>query len=139
MTIAPYLNFDGRCEEAINFYKSALGAEVEMLMRFKDAPPSDGGCKMAPGTEDKVMHAAIRIGDSRIMTSDCHVQGKPEFKGISLSLEARDDAQATRIFNALTEGGSVCVPLNKTFFASSFGVATDRFGVTWMVVAMPKG
>jgi PhnB protein len=139
MTISPYLNFDGRCEEAINFYKSALGAEVEMLMRFKDQPqtPSQGNCKTAPGTEDKVMHASLRIGNSVILASDCHAQGKPEFKGVSLSIQARDDAQATKIFNALTDGGTVCVPLAKTFFSSSFGVATDRFGVTWMIVVMP--
>ncbi|HEX8521353.1 MAG TPA: VOC family protein [Tepidisphaeraceae bacterium] len=138
MTLAPYLNFDGRCEEAIAYYKSALGAEVDMLMRFKDAPknPSQGCCEMPPGTENKIMHAALRIGGSLLMASDCHCQNKPEFKGVSLNLTARDDAQAAKIFAALSDGGSVCVPLNKTFFASSFGVVTDRFGVTWMVAVV---
>ena len=121
MTVSPYVNFDGRCEEAINFYKSALGAEVEMLMRFKDQPQTQdqGNCKTAPGTENKVMHASLRIGNSVILASDCHSEGQPSFKGISLSIQARDDVQATKIFKALTDGGTVCVPLSKTFFSSS--------------------
>ena len=134
MSVEPYLNFDGRCEEAIQFYKSALGAEVNMLMRFKDSPqpPAVGMCP--PGNDNKVMHAALRIGDSTVFASDCHCQGKPTFQGISLSISADSDAKAERLFAALSDGGKVCAPLTKTFFASSFGVITDRFGVTWMVI-----
>jgi PhnB protein len=134
MRVEPYLNFDGRCEEAIQFYKTAVGAEVTMLMRFKDSPeqPAVGMCP--PGSENKVMHASLKIGDSNVMASDCHGQGKPEFKGISLSISAANDAQAERIFTALADGGKVNQPLTKTFFSSRFGVATDRFGVTWMIV-----
>ncbi len=138
MQVTPYLNFDGRCEEAINFYKTALGAEVQMLMRFKDAP---GGGECPEGVKvdaQKIMHAALRIGDATVMASDCHAQGKPAFQGISLSLDARDDAQAAKLFGALSDGGTVQAPLSKTFFASSFGVVTDRFGVTWMVIAEVK-
>ena len=134
MRVEPYLNFDGRCEEAIQFYKTAVGAEVTMLMRFKDSPepPAVGMCP--PGSENKVMHASLKIGDSTVMASDCHGQGKPEFKGISLSISAANDAQAERVFAALSSGGQVTMPLTKTFFSSRFGVATDRFGVTWMIV-----
>jgi PhnB protein len=134
MRVEPYLNFDGRCEEAIQFYKTAVGAEVTMLMRFKDSPepPAVGMCP--PGSENKVMHASLKIGDSTVMASDCHGQGKPEFKGISLSISAANDAQAERVFAALSNGGQVTMPLTKTFFSSRFGVATDRFGVTWMIV-----
>jgi PhnB protein len=134
MKVEPYLNFDGRCEEAIQFYKTAVGAEVTMLMRFKDSPekPAVGMCP--PGSENKIMHASLQIGDSRVMASDCHGQGKPEFKGISLSITAANDAQADRLFAALADGGTVNQPLIKTFFSSRFGVATDRFGVTWMII-----
>ena len=133
MRVEAYLNFDGRCEEAIEFYKKALGAEVTMLMRFKDCPePAGPGC--APASLDKVMHASLRIGDSTVMASDCHGLGKPEFKGVSLSLSTANDAQAERAFAAVSEGGTVSMPLAKTFFSSRFGVVTDRFGVTWMIV-----
>jgi PhnB protein len=133
MLVQPYVNFDGRCEEAIEFYKKSVGAEVSMLMRFKDNP--DSQCSGMPaGTENKVMHASLRIGDSTVMASDCHCQGQPSFKGISLSLTAADDAQAERLFAALADGGKVCQPMTKTFFSSRFGVATDRFGMTWMIV-----
>ena len=133
MRVEAYLNFDGRCEEAIEFYKRALGAEVTMLMRFKDSPePASPGC--APVSADKVMHASLRIGDSTVMASDCHGLGKPEFKGISLSISTSSDAQAERVFSAVSEGGTVSMPLTKTFFSSRFGVVTDRFGVTWMIV-----
>jgi PhnB protein len=134
MNIEPYLNFNGRCEEAIEFYKSALGAEVTMLMRFKDAPPTEGNCQTPAGSENKVMHADLRIGNSRLLASDCQSEGEPKFQGISLSLIAKDDAEAKRLFTAISDGGKVCVPLAKTFFSSSFGIANDRFGVNWMIV-----
>ena len=138
MHVQPYLFFDGRCEEAIEFYKKALGAKVEMFMRFKESPePPQPGC-MAPGSDDKVMHASFSIGDTSIMASDGQCQGKPSFQGFSLSLTAADDAEAERLFAAISDGGQVQMPLAKTFFASRFGMAADRFGVTWMVLSDKK-
>jgi PhnB protein len=134
MRVQPYLFFEGRCEEALEFYRRALGAEVEMLMRFKESP-DPGSC--SPGAEEKVMHASFRIGDSTLMASDGRCQGQPRFQGISLSLTAADDAEAERLFAALAEGGQVQVPLEKTFFSSRFGMVADRFGVPWMVVVAP--
>jgi PhnB protein len=139
MQVEPYLDFNGRAEEAVEFYKRALNAEVEMLMRFKDAPPNAcGPGGIAPGTESKVMHATLRIGQSKVMLSDGRMQGPTKFGGISLSLAVQNDDQAKKAFTALSEGGQVCVPLNKTFFASSFGIVTDKFGVTWMVIHEAK-
>jgi PhnB protein len=131
MQIQPYLFFDGRCEEALEFYKKALGAEVEMLMRFKDSPEPKG--PIAPPA-DKVMHACLRVGDTSVMASDGHCMGKPSFQGFSLSLSAPSDAEAERRFAALAEGGKVQQPLVKTFFSSRFGMVADRFGVSWMVI-----
>jgi PhnB protein len=133
MQVQPYLFFDGRCEEAIEFYKRALGAKVETLMRWKDSPepPQPGVCP--PGSEDKVMHASFRIGETTLMASDGRCQGKPSFQGISLSLTAKDDAEAERLFAALGDGGQVQMPLTKTFFSSRFGMVADRFGIGWMV------
>jgi PhnB protein len=138
MQIQPYLNFDGRCEEAIEFYKKALGAEVQMLMRFKDSPEPCPEGMLPPGAQNKVMHATLRIGDATLMGSDCHCKGQPAFQGISLSLSLATDAQAERAFAALSDGGKVGQPLSKTFFASKFGVVTDRFGVSWMVIVQPQ-
>jgi PhnB protein len=136
MQVEPYLSFEGRADEAIEFYKTALGAKVEMLMRFKDAPPD--ACPSMPEGEDKVMHASLMIGNSRVMVSDGRMGGKAVFSGISLSIAVASDAEAQRVFAALGNGGQVCVPLSKTFFASSFGMVTDKFGVTWMVIAGNK-
>ena len=138
MQIHPYLSFEGRTEEAIVFYKKALGAEVQMLMHYKEAPEGAcaGGMKAPP---DKVMHASLMIGESMVMMSDGECSGKPNFAGISLSIDGKDDAQTEKIFNALADGGTPFVPLMKTFFSSKFGMLTDRFGVTWMVLtAMEK-
>ncbi len=132
MQIQPYLFFDGRCEEALEFYKKALGAKVEMMMRFKDSPePPPPGMQVPP---DKVMHACLRIGDDAVMASDGNCTGKPTFNGFSLSFTAADDADAKRRFSALADGGQVQMPLARTFFASSFGLVADRFGVSWMIV-----
>jgi PhnB protein len=125
---------DGRCEEALEFYKKAVGAEVGMLMRFKDAPP-EAGCE--PATANKVMHVAFKIGDTTLMASDGRNANKPEFKGISLSLNAKDEADAERLFENLSEGGQVQMPLDKTFFAQRFGMVADKFGVSWMIIAAP--
>ena len=137
MTIQPYLNFDGRCEEAIDFYKKAIGAEVEMMLRFSECPePPSEDCAM-PGNPDNVMHSSLRIGDSVIMASDCEGKGQPEFKGISLTLNAKDKADADRLFGALADGGQVQMPLMETFFSPRFGMVADRFGVSWMIIVQP--
>lgn len=133
MKIEPYLSFDGRCDEAIAFYQRAIGAEVQMLMRFKDHPePSQPGI-VPPGSENKVMHASLRIGESTMLLSDGRCLGKPTFQGISLTLTAADTAEANRLFAALSDGGQVQMPLAKTFFSPAFGMLADRFGVSWMV------
>ncbi len=137
MQIQPYLFFDGRAEEAIEFYKRALGAEVAMLMRFKDSPEPPPPGVMPPGSENKVMHATLNVRGATIMASDGNCGGKPSFSGISLSLGAKDDADAKRLFDALADGGQVQMPLGKTFFASSFGMLADRFGVGWMIIVEP--
>jgi PhnB protein len=133
MEVQPYLFFNGRCEEAINFYRKALGAEVITLMRFKDSPqPAEPGM-VPPGSENKVMHASLRIGETTLMASDGQCTGQPEFKGFSLSITAPDDAEAERLFAALADGGQVQMPLAKTFWTSRFGMVADRFGVSWMI------
>jgi PhnB protein len=131
MQVQPYLFFEGRCEEALQYYSRHLGAKVEMLMRYKDSPEPPPPGMNTPA--DKVMHASVRIGDTVLLASDGHCSGKPQFGGFSLSLTASDDAEAKRIFNALADGGEVRMPLSSTFFASSFGMLTDRYGVAWMV------
>ena len=137
MSIQPYVFFNGRCEEAIAFYRSALSAEVVMLMRNRESPdPPPPGC-LPPGSEDKILHAEIRIGGSSVLVSDGMADGKPEFRGFSLSLTVASPAEAERKFNAIAEGGSVTMPLGKTFFSPAFGMATDRFGVPWMVYVAP--
>jgi PhnB protein len=133
MQVQPYLQFDGRCEEAIEFYKSALGAKVGMMMRFKEAPNCE---EMPQGNADKVMHASFHIGDSVIMASDGYCKGKPGFQGFSLSVVTPTVAEADKAFRALADGGEVQMPLTETFFSPSFGMVTDRFGVSWMVVTM---
>jgi PhnB protein len=134
MQVQPYLFFDGRCEEAIEFYHRALGAQVGMMMRFKDSPEPCPEGMLPPGSENKVMHASLQIGGTTVMASDGHAKGAPSFQGFSLSLDATDDAEAKRLFDALSDGGQVQMPLGKTFFASSFGMVADKFGVSWMVI-----
>ena len=132
--VQPYLNFNGCAEEAIEFYRDALGAEVTMLMRFKDSP-DPAACP--PGDGEKIMHASLRIGGSTVMASDGRGAGQAEFKGIWLSITAASDSDAERLFGALAEGGEVQMPLAKTFFTSNFGMVSDRFGVSWMIVVAP--
>jgi len=133
MPIQPYLFFNGRCEEAIEFYKRVLGAEVEMLVRFRDSPVPAPPGMLPPGSEDKVMHCTLRIGDAIVMASDGECSGKGAFEGVSLSLTT-DRAAVERAFAGLAEGGTVQMPLGKTFFSPRFGMVADRFGVGWMIV-----
>jgi PhnB protein len=134
MQVQPYLFFEGRCEEAVEFYRKALGAEITMLMRFKESP-DPGMC--APGTLDKVMHMSFRIGDTTLLASDGRCTGQQNFQGFSLSLTAPNDSEAERLFASLADGGQVQMPLAKTFFSSRFGMVADRFGVPWMIVVAP--
>ncbi|MET0668507.1 MAG: VOC family protein [Xanthobacteraceae bacterium] len=130
MQVQSYLMFNGRCQEALDFYQKAIGAKVEMVMRFKDAP--EGQC--APGTENNIMHSSFKVGDTVLMASDGMNSGPLEFKGISLTLNPKTEAECERLFNALADGGQVFQPLIKTFFSPKFGVVTDKFGVNWMVL-----
>jgi PhnB protein len=134
--IQPYLTFGGRCEEAIEFYRKALGAEVVMMSRFKEAPEPQPG--MPECFEDKIMHATMRIGDSILMASDGRCDGQATFEGFSLSVTVPDEQEAERVFTSLGEGGLVTMPLEKTFWAPKFGMLQDRFGVSWMVSVMHK-
>lgn len=136
MQVQTYLHFDGRCEEAIEFYRRTLGAEVEMLMRFKDSPEPPQTGMVPPGSENKVMHASFRIGDTTLMASDC---GPPAFQGFSLSITVPDEATADRLFSALADGGEVKMPLGKTFFSPRFGMVADRFGVSWIIYMRGAG
>jgi PhnB protein len=133
MQVQSYLFFDGRCEEAVEFYKRALGAKVEMLMRFKEAPDPPPPGTVPPGFDDKIMHTSFRIGDTVVMASDGCTDGKANFKGFSLSLALEKEADADRFFAALADGGAVQMPLGKTFWSPRFGMLTDRFGVGWMI------
>ena len=134
MSVTPYLFFDGRCEEAIEFYKKTLGAEVGMMMRFSETPEPHPPGMCPPGSENKIMHASLRIDGASIMASDGRAQGKPKFEGFALSISPKDEADAERVFKALADGGQVQMPLGKTFFAKSFGMVADRFGVGWMII-----
>ncbi len=138
MQVQPYLFFDGRCDEALEFYRRTLRAEVTMLMRFKDSPEPHQPGMVPPGSENKVMHTSFRIGDTTVMASDGRCQGQPSFQGFSLSLTVPDDAEAERRFAVLADGGQVQMPLTKTFFASRFGMVADRFGVSWMIIVAPS-
>ena len=139
MKVEPYLMFEGRCDEALEFYRRALGAEVTMLMRYKDNPEPAAGAGCAEGTgpgprPEMVMHAAFTVGETLVMASDGMGSGKPNFQGISLSLNPETETEAKRLFDALADGGQVQMPLGKTFFSPAFGMVADRFGVSWMVV-----
>ncbi|MGA8324384.1 MAG: VOC family protein [Xanthobacteraceae bacterium] len=131
MQVQPYLFFDGRADEALEFYKKAVGATPKMLMRFKDAPDQ---AMISPGSADKIMHAAVEIGDTTVLMSDGRCTGNTNFQGFALAFSARDEAEADKVFGALGEGGQVTMPLAKTFFSPRFGMLTDKFGVGWMVI-----
>jgi len=133
MHVEPYLFFDGRCEEALNFYQSAVGAEVTMKMRFSESPEAPPPGQPKPPA-DKIMHASFKIGDSTVMASDGYCTGKPAFAGFALTIAVGTEADADRVFNALSAGGQVQQPLTKTFFSPRFGMLQDKFGVGWMVI-----
>jgi PhnB protein len=133
MKVQSYLFFDGRCEEALAFYKKVLGAEETMLMRYKDNPEPQPG--MQPqGAEDKVMHCSFKVGETEVLASDGNCLGKPNFQGFSLAVTVADEASAEKTFAALSEGGTVQMPMSPTFFAKRFGMVADKFGVGWMVL-----
>ncbi|SEO70296.1 PhnB protein [Rhodospirillales bacterium URHD0017] len=134
-TVQPYIFFDGKCEEALEFYKGAIGAKVDMMMRFKEAPDQS---QMQPNTGEKVMRAAFHVGTTQVLASDGHCAGKPSFQGFGLALNAKNDAEAEKLFTAVGKGGQVLQPLTKTFFASKFGMVADKFGIMWMVLAEEK-
>ena len=138
MLVQPYLSFNGRCEEAIAFYRKAVGAEVLMMMRFKESPEPPPPGMVPPGSENKIMHSSLRIGDSTVMATDGGCQGNASFQGFSLSLTVPSEAEADRVFASLAEGGEVRMPLTKTFFSPRFGMLADRFGVGWMVIVEHK-
>lgn len=133
MKIDPYLFFEGRCEEAIEFYKKALGATVEFLMRNSESPEPPPPGMLPPGSENKIMHASVHIGGALVMMSDGMCSGQGSFKGFSLSLDCPDADAAREAFAALAVGGQITVPMGKTFWAPLFGMVNDRFGVGWMV------
>lgn len=136
--VQPYLSFDGRCEEALEFYRKTLGAEIDMLLRFKDSPEPCDPSKVPPGSENKIMHSSFRIGESVLMATDCGCQNTSKFQGFSLSYSVPDEATVDKVFAALSEGGQAQMPLAKTFFSPRFGVVADRFGVSWMVLVTPQ-
>ena len=133
MQVQPYLFFDGRCEEAVEFYRRALGAEVQLLMRYKDSPEPPPPGMVVPGSENKVMHVAMRIGEAVVMASDGSCSGQTRFAGFSLSITVPTALDADRVFAALADGGTVTMPLTQTFWSPRFGMLSDRFGVGWMV------
>ncbi len=139
MTVAPYLFFEGNCEKALEFYRTALGAEIGMVMRYDAAPkggPEQPGCPAPP--PDKIMHAEFKLRDTTIFASDGGASGKPEFKGVALNILAKDPDDAKRLFDALAEGGKIMMPFGPTFFSPAFGMASDKFGMNWMIyVPMP--
>jgi len=130
--IEPYLTFGGRCEEALEFYTRALGAKVEMALRFSESPEPMPEGMVPPGFEHKIMHASMMIGETRVMASDGCGEGT-EYAGFSLSISVATEAEADTAFNALADGGTVTMPMEKTFWSPKFGMLTDRFGVSWMV------
>jgi PhnB protein len=134
MPVTPYLFFDGRCEEALDFYTKVLGAEGAMLMRYKESPDPTPPGMLPPNSGDKIMHCEFKIKDTLLMASDGNCGGKPKFEGVALTYSAETPAEADRVFAALSEGGQVQMPLTKTFFSPSFGMLADKFGVSWMVI-----
>ena len=131
--IEPYLFFNGSCEQALEFYRTALGAEVQFMMRYKESPEPPPPGMMPPGFENKIMHASLRIGQATVMASDGCSAEKASFQGFFLSLSVASETEADRAFAALSGGGQVRIPLTKTFWSHCFGMVVDRFGIGWMI------
>jgi len=134
MQVQPYVFFEGRAEEAIDFYVKAIGAERKAVMHYSESPDPTHA---PPGSAGKVMHGEFRVGETVVMCSDGMCSGNAVFKGFALTLSARDTDEANRFFNALGEGGQVQMALSPTFFSAAFGMVHDKFGVMWMVIAPP--
>ncbi len=135
MKIEPYLFFEGRCEEALTFYRDKLGAKILALMRYKESPDP---AMLQGGNEDKVMHATFQLGDSMVMASDGCCKGQAKFVGFSLCIAVKEETEAERIFATLSDGGQIQMPMEKTFWAQRFGMVADRFGISWMVMAIAE-
>ena len=132
MVVQPYLFYDGRCAEAVEFYRSALGAQVQMIMRFRESPDQS---MVRPDMADKIMHASLKVGETVLMMSDGDCNGKQTFSGFSLAISTKDENEARRLFDAVSSGGQVQMPMQKTFWSPAYGMAVDRFGINWMVMA----
>jgi uncharacterized glyoxalase superfamily protein PhnB len=131
--VQPYLFFAGRCEEALEFYKTALHAKISMLMRFDESPDPVPSGMLQPGFESKIMHSTFHVGGMTLMASD-GCDDKSRHDGFRLALSVADEAGADRVFHALAEGGKVDMPLTKTFWSPRYGMVTDKFGIGWMVM-----
>lgn len=139
MNVQPYIYFNGRCEEAFEFYRKTLGAESIMMMRFKESPiPAQAGM-LPPGSEEKIMHMSFRIGETTVLASDGRCAGEKSFQNFGLALQVKDAGEAERRFKALEDGGQVVMPLGATFFSPMFGMVADKFGVAWLVIAQGAG
>ena len=138
MNVQPYLFFEGRAEEALNFYTRALGTNADMVMRYREAPEPPPPDKVPPGSDDKVMHASFHVGDTEVMLSDGFCSGQPKFNGFSLAIAAADEPAARRMFDSMAAGGQVTMPMGPTFWSPCFGMLTDRFGVGWMITVESK-
>jgi PhnB protein len=135
VSVQPYIFFNGRCEEALNYYQRSLDAKIETIIRYKDNPEKT----TPPGMKNKIMHANFRIGETQIMASDGNaITATPSFEGFALSVNAPTEAQADCLFTGLSDGGAVVMPLNKTFYSPRFGMVVDRFGILWMIIAAPE-
>jgi PhnB protein len=137
MIVEPYLFFEGRCEEALEYYKTAIGAQVESVMRYSESPDPTPPGMLPPGSENKVMHASFKLGETLVMASDGGCSGTAKIEGFSLALTVDKAEDVDRFFNALSQGGSVQMPVGETFFAHRFGMCQDKFGVQWMII-LPK-
>ena len=132
MRVEPYLMMSGRCEEALEFYKQAVNAQVVMILRMKDAPDAPP-MPMPPNWGDKIMHCGFTIGQTLVMASDGMSEERVDFSGVTLSITADDETQARRMFDALSASGKVFMPMGKTFWSPCFGMCADKFGVNWML------
>lgn len=133
MQVQTYLFFEGRCEEALEFYRDALGAEIGMVMRFRENPDDPDHTMFPPGAGDMIMHASLKIGETTVLASDGRCRGSPTFGGMSLTIVVPNESEAERLYQALAATGQIRMPLRRTFFSPAFGMVADRFGVGWMI------